>query len=335
VASVKNIRVLIFVSIFLVIVSTGVGSLEDGLEGYWRFNSGTGNELVDSAGGIDGDINGASWTSGKFSDGLFFDGNGDYIGLSDWSVIDGSSSLSVSTWINPSSLSYTDDGHFSNHAQIIGKQGPSSDDNYELALLDTGEIGVYVDNGNSVQITGGSLNTNEWYHITSTYGNGKLELYINGDKVSSTSASGSLVTNTHPLEFGGDSTGNYGGDNYYWFNGKMDETRVYSKELTTSDVQELYNYRESFCDKTGPNQECILNSERDISGQSRSINNVFLSRKSASIKSNPENAILTISNTSKISGIWTGNFEIKANTITLTSGAKFNPRDKITLNSKK
>ena len=327
-------RVPVILLVTVLFVSSAAGSLDNGLRGYWTFDSGSGNNLIDSAGDNDGDINGASWISAKYDKGLYFDGNSDYVKLTDWGVFDGSSSLSVSTWINPSSLSYADDGHFSNHAQLVGKQGSNSDDNYELALLDTGEVGVYVDNGNNVQITGGSVNTGNWYHVTSTYGDGRLELYVNGDKVASISASGALVTNTHPVEFGGDSGGNYGGGNYFWYDGKMDETRIYDRELSSSEVQELYNYQGSICDKRGPNKECILDSEKDVSGQEENINNVFISEKSALMETTSAQSKISISNRSRISGLWIGNFEITAKKIVLTAGASFRPDERITLNSK-
>ena len=328
-------RIFTIIIISFLFVSHSSGSLEDGLRGYWNFDSGSGSNLIDSAGDNNGDINGASWTSAKYDKGLYFDGNNDYVKLSDWGVFDGSTSVSVSTWVNPNSLAYSDDGHFSNHAQLVGKQGSNSDDNYELALLDTGEVGVYVDNGNNVQITGGSVNTGNWYHVTSTYGDGRLELYVNGDKVASTSASGSLVANSHPVEFGGDSGGNYGGGNYFWYDGKMDETRIYDRELSSSEVQELYNYQASICDKRGSNEECILDSEKDVSGQEENINNVFISEQSALMETTSGQAKISISNSSRISGLWIGNFELTAEKIVLTSGAKFRPDERITLNNKK
>lgn len=321
--------------VLILAAPVSLAALDDGLAGYWKMDSGSGSTAFDDVGGEDGDITGASWTTAKFKSGLYFDGSGDYVALSDWRVFDGSSSVSVSTWINPSSLSYSDDGHFSNHAQLVGKQGQGSDDNYELALLDTGEAGVYVDNGNNIQVTGGSIDTGSWYHVVSTYGDGQLELYVNGDRVASSSASGSLVSNTHPLEFGGDSGGNYGGGNYYWYDGKMDEIRIYSRELSSSEVQDLYQYSASICDRRGSENECIVDSEKDLSGKDESIDSVFISESSSIFNAPSGQADISVSNSSFISGLWFGDFNLSANTLTIEPGAEFRPEERIIIEDRR
>ena len=49
---------------------------------------------------LDGDISGASWNTGVWESALDFDGSNDYVEIDDDNVLDLSSSISISAWIN-------------------------------------------------------------------------------------------------------------------------------------------------------------------------------------------------------------------------------------------
>jgi len=83
------------------------------------------------------------------------------------------------------------------------------------------------------------------------------------------------------------------------------------------------------CDRRGIKGECIVNSSKDIGNQEISIESVFESEVTASFSS--DSAVLNISNTSFISGIWRGGLELSANRLLLRSGASFDPEGKTIL----
>ena len=83
------------------------------------------------------------------------------------------------------------------------------------------------------------------------------------------------------------------------------------------------------CDRRGIKGECIVNSSKDIGNQEISIESVFESEVTASFSS--DSAVLNISNTSFISGIWRGGLELSANRLVLRSGASFDPEGKTIL----
>ena len=58
-----------------------------------------------------------------------------------------------------------------------------------------------------------------------------LRLYINGVQVSSTRYTGAIATSANPLQIGGDSI--YG----QYFQGLIDEVRVYNRALTQAEIQ--------------------------------------------------------------------------------------------------
>ena len=64
-----------------------------------------------------------------------------------------------------------------------------------------------------------------------TYDGSVLRLYVNGAQASQLVVAGSLATSTSALHIGGN--GSWG----EWFNGTIDEVRVYSRALGASEIQ--------------------------------------------------------------------------------------------------
>ncbi len=76
-----------------------------------------------------------------------------------------------------------------------------------------------------------ALTANVWVHLAATYDGATLRLYVNGTQVASKAQTGSLLTSTNPLQIGGDSL--YG----QFFQGQIDEVRVYKVALTATQIQ--------------------------------------------------------------------------------------------------
>jgi hypothetical protein len=72
---------------------------------------------------------------------------------------------------------------------------------------------------------------NRWSHLAVTYDGTTLRLYVNGTQVSSRAVTGTILTTTDPLWIGGNHP--YG----EYFQGLIDEVRVYDRALTPSEVR--------------------------------------------------------------------------------------------------
>src|SRR6267143_636106 len=90
--------------------------------------------------------------------------------------------------------------------------------------------GIFTD-GKHIVIGPSRLATNTWTHLAVTYDGAMLKLYINGLLVASTPATSQFTTSTNPLFIGGDQTQGQ------FFNGKIDEVRVYNRGLDASEIQ--------------------------------------------------------------------------------------------------
>lgn len=134
---------------------------------------------------------------------------------------------------NPNSSKYY--GYWLQHIPV--EQGP------RLAFSFGNGGGTSASSRNTI-ISSKALTPNTWSHIVIVVkGFNNMELYINGAKDSNSRIEGDaqammLVTNTETLGIIGSAVT----DNA-WFNGKMDDYRLYKKALTTTEISNLYSFK--------------------------------------------------------------------------------------------
>src|SRR3954452_24712050 len=76
-----------------------------------------------------------------------------------------------------------------------------------------------------------TLPVNMWTHLAVTFASGVLKLFVNGTQTASVSLSGNVTTAAGALKIGGNAIWGE------WFNGLIDEVRVYNRALTAAEVQ--------------------------------------------------------------------------------------------------
>ena len=72
---------------------------------------------------------------------------------------------------------------------------------------------------------------NTWTHLAATYDGTVLALYVNGVQAATLVVSGPLITSTGALQIGGNAIWGE------WFNGLIDEVRVYNRALSATEIQ--------------------------------------------------------------------------------------------------
>lgn len=213
---------------------------------WWKFDEGNGTIAYDSAGSNNGTlVNGPVWTSGQLNWALDFDGTDDYVSAPDSNSLDFSTEdLSISLWIKPVDLG---DGG------IVGKYDKWGEYNY--AIWYEGGI-LYFEVGYSGQsyndlaqfeaeVSSTTVNiANQWYHITGTYDHNQVRLYINGQEADSKSENRNLGEGTGPfcigtVRYNGTSSSSSNETNDY-FNGVIDDVRIYHRSLSAVEVYQLY-----------------------------------------------------------------------------------------------
>ena len=138
----------------------------------------------------------------------------------------------MAAWIYPTAVGSGERG-------IVSKYHSSA----SLALELESDGSIASDGLNSSK----TLDNNTWYHVGLTRGNNTLKLFINGEKVADNYSIGiSNSINTDNLTIGSDFNGRY-------FQGKIDEVKIYNRVLTDDEVKAMY----AIADTLGP---IVLNS---------------------------------------------------------------------------
>ena len=177
--------------------------------------------------------------SGRLGQALDFDGSDDHVNVGDAQIIGADTSFSISTWIKGDRW----DEKLQN--AIYVEQNDAGDDvrNY-LEIDGTQEIAgtgkVIFD---QFPPSGGSLAsdtvlaTGRWYHVVYTQNSSDRSMYIDG-ALDSSDSSAETYTGTTPDDvlIGGVTA--FADDRY--FDGQLDDFRIYDRTLSVSEVERLY-----------------------------------------------------------------------------------------------
>jgi hypothetical protein len=227
------------------------GADSSGLVGYWKFNEGSGTTAADSSGyGNTGTLyNGPTWVDGKFGKALSFDGIDDYVEVPyNTNLYPGAGSWTAEAWIKTSA--YKD-------MAVVGSP-ESTGDNAEWILAvwinpyPGGNLvaNIYFANtsgfnsGKYVDVYGTTpLNDSSWHHIAGVRDTTlkKVFIYVDGKLENSVDEPTTWnVTYTNNIRIGR-AVVEYDGTNpEAWFQGLIDEVRIYNRALTEEEIKAEY-----------------------------------------------------------------------------------------------
>jgi chitodextrinase len=197
-----------------------------GLVGAWAFGEGSGTTTADASGnGSAGTITGASWTTqGRNGNALSFNGTNSVVRVASSASLNLGSAMTLSAWIRPTASQ-------SGWRTIVQRQAEAYflDASGDAPGRPTGGGtlggGVHYTNGPTANPV------NAWTHVALTYDGSMLRLYVGGTQAATRAATGAIQTSTNPLWIGGNSP--YG----EYFQGLIDEVRVYNRALTQAEIQ--------------------------------------------------------------------------------------------------
>jgi len=218
-----------------------VSSVPPSLVSRWTFddadtNSGTAVDVVGSNDGtIQGATTGVSGANQTYTtnEAYSFDGTDDRVEIPNLGF-GKTSTFTVAAWIKIDSLSTNE-----NYAWF-GRFNPAGDDAlYSYWNRNESQFSVEIgefDSTDTTGLTGGSSTTN-WQHVAFTWDGGTDTLTFYQDGV----AQGSVTKNVTEFAASGDIWIGGRSDGAQYFEGDIDDVRVYDKALTSTEVSNLYN----------------------------------------------------------------------------------------------
>lgn len=213
--------------------AAGLGSIPEQDEGgisYYKLDG----SATDSWGDNNGTINGATEDSdGIRNSSYVFDGDNDYITIPYDSTIDfDSADFSVSVWVKTNT---------STNGRIL-HQGNATGTWWSINYNNTSNVvQFFFDDGSDTAVVEtdiANVSDSEWHHLAFSFIRGNT-LIAFLDRISIGSADISAIngiSNSDPLEIGADP------DSGIYFDGRIDELRIYDRALGGDEVRALYNY---------------------------------------------------------------------------------------------
>jgi PKD repeat protein len=204
----------------------GSDTSNNGLVAAYGFEEISGATVVDASGkGNHGTIKEAvRIPTGRYGKALKFDGVNDWVTANDSASLDLSTGLTLEAWVYPQSL--TTGGK----TVILKEQFGGAV--YNLYANEDADLPISSFNDGNYRVISGpeQLPVNQWTHLVATYDLQYQRLYVNGLEVANRRQNGLIQQASGVLRIGGNSMwGEY-------FQGYIDEVRIYNRALTAMEV---------------------------------------------------------------------------------------------------
>ncbi|MDP3014810.1 MAG: LamG domain-containing protein [bacterium] len=207
-------------------------SRDPNLVGYWKFNETSGTNAYDASGrGNNGTLtNGPTWTTGRAGNALNFDGVDDFVNAGN----------AASLQVGGSGKSFTLEGWTKRASSGVYHniiwQGTATKNNglhFEYRNTNVFTLDFY---GNGLNTPIAYTDVNEWHHWVGTYdgSTNARKLYRDGILVANDTATEDYLGSG--TLFIGQRVGGA-----YYFNGSIDEVRIYNRALSAAEISAIYN----------------------------------------------------------------------------------------------
>lgn len=231
-----RLKSILAISVFLLgcgLISNSEASVtiqENGLVAYYKFEG----NAEDSSGlnNVGSEHGGLTYVYGKYGKAAFFDGNDDFIKIPNSSSLNPGDALTISVWVKTSHRTHT--------GRILDKMGAISGQGYRLYTWNTPSNGYIFDvcttNNWWQEAEIVDQTSDKWTMVTATYDGNEARIYLDGVLVDVEPTSGPILNSSSDVYLG------CRPDQAYFFDGLMDELRVYNRSLSPSEVQTLYQH---------------------------------------------------------------------------------------------
>jgi hypothetical protein len=165
-----------------------------------------------------------------------FDGNNDYVDFEENNFDLDSGAFSIEVWVKPESVTGTQSIFSKRDADYSGNKF-----GYDLTMVN-GIISFNWNQSGTINSSPFMIDTDRWYHIAITYAaSGLYSLYIDGVLINS--IGGLLPKSNNFKAILGAMDDNSSGDPSNYFNGWIDEVRIWNVALTSGQLHQMMNQK--------------------------------------------------------------------------------------------
>ena len=203
--------------------------IDPALVGWWKFDEVSGIGALDSSGyGNHGTLyGGLTWVPGKKEGGLDIDGmDGSFVNCGNPDSLNITAALTLSIWVNTVDAGTSQDDPIMTKGNSSYVLRDAADNNITFGIYD---VSMYT----ATYPVDGSFN-GTWHHLAGTYDGSELKLYVDGELQATEAHQGSIATNTFAVSIGSDNE-----QTWMWYNGAVDDARIYSRALTADEVMDV------------------------------------------------------------------------------------------------
>jgi hypothetical protein len=219
-------------------------SLSNGLVEYWKMDdnvTGNAQTITDASGNAKNgttaygaNTTGMSCTGGgKYSYACDLDGTDDYISVASPTLPTGD--FTYSAWVYPDSIT--------SRAIFFGADG-SGGSELKIWIDGSNELNVQLDGATAINGVG-KITVSTWTHVAVSRTGSNVSTYINGALDDSGTSSATLNFSSCSLLLGAMASATCTGTLSQYFDGKMDDLRIYNRSLNTSEIMSLYDWAPS------------------------------------------------------------------------------------------
>ena len=207
----------------------------NGLIAWWPLNGSTNDLGPNALNGTGYNIVGATGQNGKSGGAYAFNGVSSQITVTNNAVLNPVTAITVSAWFQIAGNTGATQG-------VISKDisSPIANPPYALQINASTNTLQYYQTSTSTTTPTNSVSTpvltygNNWYFISGTFEGNTMRVYFNGE-LSETSTLSDIAPTTGMLRIGQQKTGSG-----RWFNGTIDDVRIYNRALSASEINQLY-----------------------------------------------------------------------------------------------
>ncbi len=208
--------------------------LTEGLVAWWKFDKNWSTQEDSSGNGNNGSVIGATFTQNGQQGGAYhFDGINDYVSNNLLTPISNGTPITVSMWFENSYKASQNLFLLKNNSDVLVEFRRGAGNPSQIFWCP-----INISSGLKTCVGGYTfpVRDNQTYFLTAEYsGNNQFKIYIDGNQVGASNATFTnvlLVENTTLITLGGDNV---------YFNGTIDEFRIYNRTLSSSEIYNLYS----------------------------------------------------------------------------------------------